>query len=337
MTLYYVISAVLTLVLTALNLRHLIPVLKSKKMGQKILDIGPRWHKSKEGTPTMGGVIFISACTLVCLTVGFESMRSGDFTHIFVLLFALVFGAIGFLDDWEKLRKKQNLGLSAKAKFLLQLVAALVFVLLLRKMGYISTRLYIPFWNVEVYIPEVIYFILAAFIIVGTVNAVNITDGVDGLASGTSLPVCLFFAAVSFLWGDKYMALGIFASALLGGLMGFLVYNFNPAKVFMGDTGSLFLGGAIAALAFAYDMPLILITLGIVYIIETLSDIIQVSYFKLTHGKRVFKMAPFHHHLEMGGWTGKKWKEKELFALFTSVSLVFAIISFIGIYNRFQL
>lgn len=285
----------------------------------------------------MGGVIFISACTLVCLTVGFDSMRSGDFTHIFVLLFALVFGAIGFLDDWEKLRKKQNLGLSAKAKFLLQLVAALVFVLLLRRMGYISTHLYIPFWNTEVYIPEVIYFILAAFIIVGTVNAVNITDGVDGLASGTSIPVCLFFAAVSFLCGDKYMALGIFASALLGGLMGFLVYNFNPAKVFMGDTGSLFLGGAIAALAFAYDMPLILITLGIIYIIETLSDIIQVTYFKLTHGKRVFKMAPFHHHLEMGGWTGKKWKEKELFALFTSISLVFAIISFIGVYNRFQL
>ena len=313
------------------------PWLKKIKAGQEIKENGPTWHMSKSGTPTMGGVIFISACTLVCLTVGFDSMRSGDFTHIFVLLFALVFGIIGFLDDWEKLRKKQNLGLSAKAKFLLQLVAALVFVLLLRKMGYISTHLYIPFWNVTVYIPEVIYFILAAFIIVGTVNAVNITDGVDGLASGTSIPVCLFFAAVSFLWGDKYMALGIFASALLGGLMGFLVYNFNPAKVFMGDTGSLFLGGAIAALAFAYDMPLILITLGIVYIIETLSDIIQVTYFKLTHGKRVFKMAPFHHHLEMGGWTGKKWKEKELFALFTSVSLVFAIISFIGIYNRFQL
>ena len=249
----------------------------------------------------------------------------------------MVFGAIGFLDDWEKLRKKQNLGLSAKAKFLLQLLAALAFVLLLRKLGYISTHLYIPFWNTEVYIPEALYFILAAFIIVGTVNAVNITDGIDGLASGTSLPVCLFFVAVTFLWGEKYLALGIFASALLGGLLGFLVYNFNPAKVFMGDTGSLFLGGAIAALAFSYDMPLILIPLGIVYIIETLSDIIQVTYFKLTHGKRVFKMAPFHHHLEMGGWTGKKWKEKEIFALFTSVSLVFAIISFIGIYNRFQL
>ena len=337
MTLKLTLALVMAFITAVMVGRFYVPWLKKIKAGQEIKENGPTWHMSKSGTPTMGGVIFISACTLVCLTVGFDSMRSGDFTHIFVLLFALVFGVIGFLDDWEKLRKKQNLGLSAKAKFLLQLVAALVFVLLLRKMGYISTHLYIPFWNVTVYIPEVIYFILAAFIIVGTVNAVNITDGVDGLASGTSIPVCLFFAAVSFLWGDKYMALGIFASALLGGLMGFLVYNFNPAKVFMGDTGSLFLGGAIAALAFAYDMPLILITLGIVYIIETLSDIIQVTYFKLTHGKRVFKMAPFHHHLEMGGWTGKKWKEKELFALFTSVSLVFAIISFIGIYNRFQL
>lgn len=336
MTLKLTLALVMAFITAVIVGRFYVPWLKKIKAGQEIKENGPTWHMSKSGTPTMGGVIFISACTLVCLTVGFDSMRSGDFTHIFVLLFALVFGVIGFLDDWEKLRKKQNLGLSAKAKFLLQLVAALVFVLLLRKMGYISTHLYIPFWNVTVYIPEVIYFILAAFIIVGTVNAVNITDGVDGLASGTSIPVCLFFAAVSFLWGDKYMALGIFASALLGGLMGFLVYNFNPAKVFMGDTGSLFLGGAIAALAFAYDMPLILITPGIVYIIETLSDIIQVTYFKLTHGKRVFKMAPFHHHLEMGGWTGKKWKEKELFWLFTCTSLVFAIISFVGVYNRFQ-
>ena len=337
MTLKLMLALVMAFIVAVIVGKLYIPWLRRMKAGQEIRQDGPTWHMSKAGTPTMGGVIFITGCTFVCLTVGFESMRQGDYTHIFVLLFALVFGAIGFLDDWEKLRKKQNLGLSAKAKFLLQLVAALVFVLLLRKLGYISTHLYIPFWNTEVYIPEALYFILAAFIIVGTVNAVNITDGVDGLASGTSLPVCLFFVAVTFLWGERYLALGIFASALLGGLLGFLVYNFNPAKVFMGDTGSLFLGGAIAALAFAYDMPLILITLGIVYIIETLSDIIQVSYFKLTHGKRVFKMAPFHHHLEMGGWTGKKWKERELFALFTSVSLVFAIISFIGVYNRFQL
>ena len=337
MTLKLTLALVLAFIIAVVVGKYYIPWLVKIKAGQAIKENGPAWHMGKSGTPTMGGVIFISACIIVCLTVGFEPMRNGDYAHIFVLLFALVFGAIGFLDDWEKLRKKQNLGLSAKAKFLLQLVAALVFVLLLRKLGYISTRLYIPFWNVEVHIPEVLYFILAAFIIVGTVNAVNITDGVDGLSSGTSLPVCLFFVAVTFLWGEKYLALGIFASALLGGLMGFLVYNFNPAKVFMGDTGSLFLGGAIAALAFAYDMPLFLVTLGIVYIIETLSDIIQVLYYKASGGKRVFKMAPFHHHLEMGGWTGKKWKEKELFVLFTSVSLVFAIISFIGIYNRFQL
>ena len=314
-----------------------IPWLRKIKAGQEIKTNGPTWHMGKTGTPTMGGVIFIAGITVACLSVGFKPMLDGDFAHIFVLLFALVFGAIGFLDDWEKLRKKTNLGLSAKAKFLLQLVAALAFVLLLRKLGYIRTTLYVPFWNVELYIPEALYFALAAFIIVGTVNAVNITDGVDGLATGTSLPVCFFFVTVTFYAGQRYLAMGIFASAMLGGLMGFLVYNFNPATVFMGDTGSLFLGGAIAALAFTYDMPLILITLGIVYIWETLSDIIQVTYFKLTHGKRVFKMAPFHHHLEMGGWTGKKWSEKELFVLFTSVSLVFAIISFVGIYNRFQI
>jgi phospho-N-acetylmuramoyl-pentapeptide-transferase len=185
--------------------------------------------------------------------------------------------------------------------------------------------------------PDWLYFIFAAFVIVGTVNAVNITDGVDGLASGTSIPVFLFFVVVTMLWGEDFLELGIFASGMVGGLMGFLVYNFNPAKVFMGDTGSLFLGGAVAALAFAYDMPLILITLGIIYILETLSDIIQVGYFKLSHGKRVFKMAPLHHHLEMGGWTGKKWKEKELFVLFTGISLIFAVISFIGIYQRYPL
>ena len=163
----------------------------------------------------------------------------------------------------------------------------------------------------------------------------NITDGVDGLAAGTSIPVCLFFAVLTYIWGTEFLALGIFASAIAGGLLGFLVYNFNPAKVFMGDTGSLFLGGAIAAMVFAYDMPLILIILGLMYIIETLSDIIQVGYFKLTHGKRVFKMSPFHHHLEMGGWTGHKWKETQIVALFAGVTVLFAVLSFIGVFHRF--
>ena len=314
--------------------RFYIPWLQRQKAGQQIKEIGPNWHRNKSGTPTMGGVMFILAVAFVCLTLGFEGMLHGNYVHIFMLLFALVFGAIGFLDDWEKIRKKQNLGLSAKMKFLLQLAAALVFVLLMRQIGYLKTQLYIPFWHVTVHIPDWLYFIFAAFVIVGTVNAVNLTDGLDGLASGTSLPVCLFFVAITFAWGERFLELGLFASALAGGLLGFLVYNFHPAKVFMGDTGSLFLGGAIAAMAFAFDMPLILVTLGIVYIIETLSDIIQVGYFKLSHGTRVFRMAPFHHHLEMGGWTGKKWKEVEIFVLFTGISLLFAVISFIGVFHR---
>ncbi len=337
MTIKLITAFVLAFLFATAFGKFYIPWLRRQKAGQEIKSNGPTWHMAKTGTPTMGGVMFIAAVAFVCLTVGFDGMLHGDFVHIFVLLFALVFGAIGFLDDWEKLKKKQNLGLTAKMKFLLQLAAALVFVLLMREIGFVTSDLYIPFFNVTVYMPEWLYFIFAAFVIVGTVNAVNITDGIDGLAAGTSIPVFLFYVVVAILWGENYLELGIFASGMVGGLMGFLVYNFNPAKVFMGDTGSLFLGGAVAALAFAYDMPLILVTLGIIYILETLSDIIQVTYFKLTHGKRIFKMAPLHHHLEMGGWTGKKWKEKELFVLFTGISLTFAVISFIGVFHRYPL
>ena len=334
MTIKLITSLVLAFLIASAFGKYYVPWLRRQKAGQEIKS-QVDWHKSKAGTPTMGGAMFILAVTVVCLTAGFDGMLHGNFEHIFVLLFALVYGAIGFLDDWEKLKKKENMGLSSRSKFLLQLAAALVFILIMRQLGFVRPHLYVPFSNRTVYMPEWLYFVFAAFVIVGTVNAVNITDGVDGLATGTSLPVFLFFVAVSMRWGQRFQELGIFASGMVGGLLGFLVYNFNPAKCFMGDTGSLFLGGAIAALAFAYDMPLILITLGFIFIIETLSDIIQVSYFKLTHGKRVFKMAPFHHHLEMGGWTGKKWKEKELFALFTGISLVMAIISFIVLYMRY--
>ena len=343
MTLKITLAAVIGFAISALFGAWLVPYLRKIKAGQEIREEGPKWHQSKAGTPTMGGLMFIIATIAVCLSVGFSIMRSGDFIHIFVLALAVICGIIGFLDDYEKLRKKQNLGLTAKQKFLLQLVAAVAYIYLLRLCGMITVSaekancidVYVPFFNITFAVNEIIYIIFAAFVIVGTVNAVNITDGIDGLATGTTIPVFLFYTALAFFWGEEYLGLGIFSAAITGGLLGFLTYNFNPAKVFMGDTGSLFLGGAVVAMAFAYDMPLILITLGIVYIIETLSDIIQVIYFKLTHGKRIFKMAPFHHHLEMGGWTGKKWNEKELFVLFTSVSLVFAIISFIGIYGRF--
>lgn len=334
MTIKLICSFVLAFLFATAFGKYYIPWLKKQKAGQEIKG-QVEWHKSKSGTPTMGGVMFILALVFVCLSVGGEAMLKGRFVHIFVLLFALVFGGIGFLDDWEKLKKKQNLGLTAKMKFLLQLVAALAFVLIMRKMGFVRPSLYVPFSGAVLNMPDWLYMVFAAFVIVGTVNAVNITDGVDGLATGTSLPVCLFFVTLSFAWGENFLELGIFASGLMGALLGFLVYNFNPAKCFMGDTGSLFLGGAIAALSFAYDVPLVLISLGFIFIIETLSDIIQVSYFRLTHGKRVFKMAPFHHHLEMGGWTGKKWTEKQLFVLFTGVSLLMAVISFLGVYPRF--
>ena len=342
MTIRLIASFAIAFLISVLFGAWLVPFLRKIKAGQSIKEIGPTWHQSKAGTPTMGGLMFILAVTVVSLTVGWQRMAEGDYSHIFVLIFSLIYGAIGFLDDFEKLKHKQNLGLTAWQKFLLQLAVAVAFLYLLRffgllhnsaRKGYID--LYIPFFNRVVPIHELIYVIFAAFVIVGTVNAVNITDGVDGLAAGTSLPVFIFYTALCFFWGQRYLGLGVFAAGLTGGLLGFLTYNFNPAKVFMGDTGSLFLGGAVVAMAFAYDMPVILITLGIVFLIETLSDIIQVAYFKLSHGKRIFKMAPFHHHLEMGGWTGKKWKEKELFALYTLVSAVFAVISFFGVSGRF--
>jgi len=312
-----------------------VPYLRKIKAGQMIREEGPKWHQSKAGTPTMGGIIFILGVAAACLTTGFDQLLQGNYAHILVLVFALIYGAVGFLDDYEKLKKKQNLGLTAKQKFLLQLVVAILFVFLLRRLGYLDAHLYIPFWNLTIQIPEVLYYIFMAFVMVGTVNAVNITDGIDGLATGTSLPVCICYTAVAFTWGTQYTDLGIFAAGLTGALLGFLIYNFNPAKVFMGDTGSLFLGGAIVGMAIIMDMPLILIVLGFVFLWETLTDIIQVIYFKLTHGKRIFKMAPFHHHLEMGGWLGKKWKEKEIFLLFTAVSAVLAIISYFGVYARY--
>lgn len=335
MTLKLILAFVIAFAVSAVVGFFLVPYLKRIKAGQSIKENGPTWHMSKQGTPTMGGLMFIAAIAVVCLSVGFECMAEGEYGHLFCLAFALVFGAIGFLDDYEKLRHKQNLGLSAKMKFLLQLLAATCFLLLLRFTGYLSPNLYIPFWNTYVPVSEPLYFIFAAFVIVGTVNAVNITDGVDGLAAGTCVPVFLCFTAIVFCWGKEYMPQGIFASGMVGALLGFLIYNFNPARVFMGDTGSLFLGGCISGLAFALDVPLLLIPLCIMPIIETLSDIIQVAYFKLSHGKRVFKMAPFHHHLEMGGWTGHKWKEKQIVALFAGVTVLFAVLSFIGVFHRF--
>ena len=323
----YLISFLVAFAASALIGRFLIPWLHALKAGQSIKEIGPVWHMAKQGTPTMGGIMFIAGIFIAILVTGWQDFSQGRFGALFVFLFALVFGVIGFLDDFMKVKYHKNEGLTAPQKFLLQLAAAIVFTVLLRYTGYLTPDLYIPFFNVSFQLPWAVYMVFAAFVIVATVNAVNLTDGVDGLATGVTLPVALFFLAVSLMW--KITDLSIFAPALVGGLCAFLIYNFHPAKVFMGDTGSLFLGGTVCGLAFALDIPLIIVLVGIIYLLETLSDIIQVTYFKLTHGKRIFRMAPLHHHFEMGGWS-----EEKLFTVFTLVTLVCCVLAYFGVMGK---
>ena len=322
-----ILSFIVAFIVTFAAGRLLIPALRRLKAGQSIKENGPTWHMSKQGTPTMGGLMFIIGIGIAVLVIGWQDMMAGDYGHLMVYVFALVFGAIGFIDDFEKVKNHRNTGLTAPQKFLLQLAAALAFTVLLRYEGYLSSNLYIPFLNEELILPWWLYMVFAAFVMVGTVNAVNITDGVDGLSTGVTMPVALFYTAVACYWG--YTTLGLFAAAVFGGLCAFLFYNFHPAKVFMGDTGSLFLGGVVCGLVFALDIPLALIPVGIIYIAETLSDIIQVAYFKLTHGKRIFRMAPLHHHFEMGGWS-----EEKLFCVFSGVTVFTCVITFFGVMDR---
>ena len=308
----------------------LIPLLRRLKAGQSIRTDGPTWHMSKQGTPTMGGVMFILAIGIAAALAGREEIQRGNWNHIYVYLFALVFGVIGMVDDFQKLRHHANEGLTAGQKFLLQLAAAIVFTVLMRRQGYLTPNLYVPFLGMEIILPWTVYMVFAAFVMVGTVNAVNITDGIDGLATGVTIPVALFYMAVSAWFGKHDLA--VLAAALTGGLAAFLIYNFHPAKVFMGDTGSLFLGGMVCGLAFALDIPLIIPVVGLVYVAEVLSDIIQVAYFKKTKGKRFFRMAPLHHHLEMGGWS-----ESKLFCVFSGITLVLCALGFLGVMDRYPM
>lgn len=323
-----ILIAVISFFLTVLLGHWLIPVLHALKAGQSIREIGPKWHQTKAGTPTMGGLMFIAAALLCVVVAGWSAMLAGTWEHLMILGFSMVYGAIGFVDDFVKVRMKRNLGLTALQKLVLQLAAALAYLALLRWNGNLTSHLYVPFVNCAIELPWLVYLIFAVFAIVGCVNAVNLTDGVDGLASGVTIPVMVFFAAAAHLWGNDTLAL--FPAALTGGLAGFLVYNFHPAKVFMGDTGSLFLGGAVCGLAFALDMPLILLLVGLIYIVETVSVMMQVTYFKLTHGKRIFRMTPIHHHFEMGGWS-----EVKIFSVFTGVTVLMCVLAWLGVANRF--
>lgn len=324
----YILSFIVAFGVAAIAGQILIPLLRRLKAGQSIREDGPTWHMAKQGTPTMGGIMFILAIGVAVLTAGWEDLLRGSRNHLYVFLFALVFGIIGFIDDFQKLRHHANEGLTAGQKFLLQLAAAIVFTVLLRGSGYLTPNLYIPFLNVELALPWVVYMVFAAFVMVGTVNAVNLTDGIDGLATGVTISVALFYVGVSAWYGRDDLT--VLSAALAGGLSAFLLYNFHPAKVFMGDTGSLFLGGMVCGLAFALNIPLVIPIIGLVYVAEVLSDIIQVVYFKKTGGKRFFRMAPLHHHLEMGGWS-----ETKLFCVFSGLTLVLCVVAFLGVMNRY--
>ena len=299
----------------------LLPVLRAMKAGQPIREIGPTWHNYKGGTPMMGGLMFISAA-LICLLCNIPFMS--DYSVFYVYAISLCFGAIGFVDDFYKMKKKKNEGLTSKQKLMLQLAVSALFLYTMYKTGAMNCHLYIPFVNVTYDIHPIVYIFFSMFIMVGCDNAVNLTDGVDGLSSSVTLPVLIFFVAASVSTGRFDLA--VLPAVLIGGLIAYLYYNWYPAKLFMGDTGSLFLGGVVCALAFALDMPLVLILCGFVYICETLSVILQVGYFKLTHGKRLFKMSPIHHHFEMCGW-----KEQKIVLVFAAISAVMCLLAWLSI------
>ena len=331
---YFLISMVMTFVITVLILRWLIPKLKSLKMGQKILEIGPRWHKNKEGTPTMGGLSFIIAMTVTFATVGIYALVTTNtlWAIQFFITYgmSLLFAVIGIWDDSLKLRKRENEGFKAWQKFILQIGIAAAYLAAMTKFCGLTTVMHIPFFNKYVDL-GVWYYVIAGLVIVGIVNSVNLTDGIDGLASSVTTVVGGFFAVAAFVVGENRNDLiaalptAIISAMVIGGCIGFLVYNFYPARVFMGDTGSLFLGGLIAGLAFLVGSPLLVLVIGLIYVVEAVSDIIQVGVFKLTH-KRVFKMAPIHHHFEQCGWS-----EIKICAVFSCVTLVMAVIAFFGL------
>lgn len=325
------ISAVIAFVLTAVLGRVLIPELHKLKFGQNILtDIGPSWHAKKQGTPTMGGLMFIIGITvsviitaLLCKAFSIpvfsedENIRSVEIVKLVSgFLLAICSAMIGFADDYIKVVKKRNLGLTEIQKTIPQLLIIAGYLASLTIAG--STSMIIPLVGRVSFdtVPGLIfYYFFGACAIYGTINAVNFTDGLDGLCAGVTLPVGVSFVVMAVIY--KTTPVGIIGAALAGGLAGYLIWNHYPAKVMMGDTGSNFLGGLVAALAYAIDCPLIILAVGIIYVIEAMSDVIQIGSIKIRH-KKVFKMAPIHHHFEMCGWNEKK------------IDVVFSLISVVG-------
>lgn len=319
----FLLISVLSFLFSVLLTRFLIPLLRRKKMGQKILEIGPRWHKSKEGTPTMGGVGFVLPILSLCLCFGFfllRGTRQSEFTFfLLTLLFALANSLIGVLDDLTKFKKHQNAGLSPRQKLFLQSVFAVSYLALLRIFSLTGSSMPLPFTSLWLDFGIGFYF-FAAILLVGVVNCANLTDGIDGLATTTAFLIGAFFGIVGISTNE--LSVTLLGGATLGGALGFLVYNFHPARIFMGDTGSLFFGALLAGCAFQSGSPLIILIVGILYILEGLSVVLQVSFFRLTR-KRLFRMAPLHHHFEKGGWS-----EVKVLTVFSFVTLLACILAF---------
>lgn len=295
-----IFTLVMAFLVTVVLSPFFIPFLRRLKFGQSIREEGPKSHQKKSGTPTMGGIVFILSIVLTTIVM------TGKFTdlsaHTMILLLVLVgFGLLGFLDDFIKVVLKRNLGLTSKQKLFGQIIISVIFFLVLKQTGF-DTTISIPLTEISFDLGW-LYSLLIIFWLVGFSNAVNLTDGLDGLVSGTSAVAFGAFAVLA--WNASQLDVAIFSIAIVGAVLGFLVFNANPAKIFMGDTGSLALGGAIAAIAILTKLEILLILIGGVFVIETLSVIIQVASFKLT-GKRVFRMAPLHHHYELVGWS--EWR-----------------------------
>ncbi|MBQ7346504.1 MAG: phospho-N-acetylmuramoyl-pentapeptide-transferase [Clostridia bacterium] len=329
-TIVFTVAALSVFLLTVLAEYKLIPVLRSHKAGQRILDIGPRWHKSKEGTPTMGGIGFILAAMLVMGAFFVWQAAVGspaDYIPLaLTLAYAVANGAIGFVDDYCKLIKKQNEGLTWKQKLFLQLFIAAAYVCVMAYTGNMDTAVALPFRDTPLELGW-FYYPLAVLVLAGVVNGGNITDGIDGLASAVTFVIGGFFAVWAFTTRDEQLSM--VSAVLLGTTLGFLIYNFHPAKVFMGDTGSLFLGALVIATAFQTDAELVGLIVAMVFILEMLSSFLQTLVFKITkkltgEGKRLFRMAPLHHHFEKCGWS-----ETRVVAVFSLVEVLFCIIAWL--------
>ena len=329
----FLIAGVLAFLITAISGFLLIPWLKKLKFGQTIKEIGPTWHQTKQGTPTMGGLMFYLGSMLgICagLSVMMKELQTISgvvYTNQIIslsisMLTALGFGVIGFVDDYIKVVKKRNLGLKAAYKIFGQIFVTAAFLYGQYYIGHVSTYIQIPFVN-KGFELGYFYYVVAFLGIIFMVNAVNLTDGIDGLCSSVSFVVALGFMFISAAYG--YYTNALFSVALAGACAGFLAWNFYPAKVFMGDTGSMFLGGAVVAMAWAVNRPEIILFMGFIYACEAFSVVIQVLYFKATHGKRIFKMSPIHHHYEMSGWS-----EVKIVTVFSLVQLIFTVLGVMG-------